>query len=101
LGYEAIGQAYDSGYIIKCEPGQEQQCGSDFVDNYPEFFESHEREDIKDTYLYDECEDIIDDIEDLRDSIGNLNSFGRSSLPKDWNDRIDEVIKRLENIKKS
>lgn len=99
LGYEIGGQAYDNGYIVKCDPGQENQCGSDFVDNYPEFFESHEREDIKDTYLWDECGYIIDDVEVLRDSIGNLNKFGRSMLPDDWNENIDEIISRLENIK--
>lgn len=101
LGYELLGEGYDKGFIIKCEPGQEQQCGSDFVDNYPEFFESYEREDIKDKHLYDECENIIDDIEDIRDSIGTLNKFGRSQLPNNWNDEIDNIISKLENIKKN
>ena len=101
LGYGFAGEAYDNGFIIKCNPGDEQQCGSDFIDNYPEFFDSYEREDIKNTRLYDECDDIIDEIEELRDSIGSLNKFKRSSLPDDWNNKIDEVIKRLEDIKKS
>ena len=39
------------------------------------------------------------DVEVLRDSIGNLNKFGRSMLPDDWNKNIDEIISRLENIK--
>jgi hypothetical protein len=100
LGYEIGDQAYDNGYVVKCEPGMEKQCGSDFIDNYPEFFESHEREDIKDTYLYDEFDDIISDINELRDSVGNLNKFGKSTLPNDWNEKIDKVIYRLKNIKK-
>ena len=101
LGYESLGEGYDKGFIIKCDPGHEKQCGSDFVDNYPEFFESYERVDIKDANLYDECDDIISDIENIRDSIGTLNKFGRSQLPKNWNEKIDKIISRLENIKKN
>lgn len=102
LGYDIAGEAYDNGFIIKCEPGQEKQCGADFVDNYPEFFDSYEREDLKDKYIWDELSDISLAVETLRDEdSGNLNKFGRSMLSKDWNQKIDEIIKRLENIKTS
>jgi hypothetical protein len=59
LGYEISGEAYDGGYIIKTVPGQEEQAGSDFVDNYPEFFGSYEREDAKDDYLYNELDLMV------------------------------------------
>jgi hypothetical protein len=80
---------------------QHQPCGGRcvFVENYPEFFDSYEREDIKDTYICDECDDIISELEGIRDSVGELNGFGKSVLSKDWNQNIDEVIKRLEKLK--
>lgn len=99
FGYEVKDKVYDNGYIIKCEPGQEEIAGSDLVDNYPEFFDSYEREDIKDSYIVDACGDIIEDVESLRDSVGYLNEFGRSQLPKDWNDNIELIIEKLNNIK--
>ena len=48
---------------------------------------------------FDECDDIISEIEGIRDSVGELNEFGKSVLSKDWNQNIDEVIKRLEKLK--
>lgn len=99
LGYEVTGEIYDNGYIVKAEPGQEEKAGAVFVENYPEFFDSYEREDVKDTYIYDECDNIISEIEAIRDSVGNLNKFGKSVLPEDWNQNIDEIIKKLEDLK--
>ena len=99
LGYEVTGEIYDNGYIVKTKPGEEESTGAVFVENYPEFFDSYEREDIKDTYIYDECDGIISEIEGIRDSVGNLNEFGKSVLSKDWNQNIDEVIKKLEKLK--
>ncbi len=99
LGYEITGEVRDDGYLVKTPIGEEEQAGADFVDNYPEFFYSYEREDIKDTMVYDELDDIKSDIEDLRDSLGSLNKFGKSLLPNDWNDNIDKIITRLQNTK--
>ena len=31
--------------------------------------------------------------------VGELNKFGNSSLPKEWNEQIDDIISRLEDIK--
>ena len=99
LGYEVTGEIYDNGYIVKTKPGKEESTGAVFVENYPEFFDSYERQDIKDTYICDEFDDIISEIEGIRDSVGYLNEFGKSVLSKDWNQNIDEVIKRLETLK--
>ncbi len=99
LGYEVTGEIYDNEYIVKTKPGEEESAGAIFVENYPEFFDSYEREDIKDTYICDECDSIISDIEEIRDSVGNLNKYGKSVLSDDWNQNIDEVIKRLEKLK--
>jgi hypothetical protein len=99
LGYEVTGEIYDNGYIVKSDPGGEEKAGAAFVENYPEFFDSYEREDIKDTYIYDECDNIISEIEAIRDIVGNLNKYGKSVLPDDWNQNIDEVIKKLEDLK--
>ena len=99
LGYEITGEVRDDGYLVKTPIGEEEQAGADFVDNYPEFFYGYEREDIKDTMIYDELDDIKGDVEDLRDSLGSLNKFGKSLLPNDWNDNIDKIITRLQNTK--
>ena len=99
LGYEVTGEIYDNGYIVKAEPGHEEKAGAAFVENYPEFFDSYEREDVKVTYIYDECDNIISEIEAIRDSVGNLNKYGKSVLPEEWNQNIDEVIKKLEDLK--
>lgn len=99
LGYKVTGEFLDNGYIVETEPGEEEKVGAEFVDNYPEFFGGYEREDVKNTHIYDECDSIISDIEEIRDSVGNLNKYGKSVLSDDWNQNIDEVIKRLEKLK--
>lgn len=98
LGYEMVGEIHD-GYIIKTKPGEEEKVGAEFVDNYPEFFSGYEREDIKDTYIVDKFEDIILELQDMMDSVGSINEFGKSVLPKKWNQDIDNIIKKLEKIK--
>ena len=99
LGYEVIGEYLDDGYVIKVPVGEERESGQDFVDNYPEFFTSWDREDVKDTYLWDEIEDISNHVQELSYKLGNLNKFGSTMIPEDWNEHIDEVINRLQKIK--
>jgi len=99
LGYEAIGEYTDSGYVIKTPVGKEEQAGQDFVDNYPEFFNSWDREDIKDTYVWNEIDFIEREVRELWSHIGNLNKFGSSRISKEWNAEIDRIIQRLQDIK--
>ena len=99
LGYEVVGEYLDDGYVIKVPIGKEKESGQDFVDNYPEFFTSWHREDVKDSYLWDEIEDISKHVQELSDKLGNLNKFGSTMIPKDWNEHIDDVIERLQKIK--
>jgi len=99
LGYEITGEVRDGDFLVKTPIGEEEQAGADFVDNYPEFFNGYEREDIKDTMIYDEMDGIIDEVSELRDSLGSLNKFGKSMLPDGWNDNIDKIITRLQNTK--
>ncbi len=67
LGYEVKEQVYDNAYVVLCEPGKEEQCGSAFVEDYPEFFESYEREDVRSTKLTDIGDDIKERVQDLMD----------------------------------
>jgi hypothetical protein len=99
FGCDLIDKIYDNGFIIKTEDGKEEFSGSEIVENYPEFFDSYERLDLKDKYVDDNLDDISDDIELLRDLVGSLDKFGKSKLPKDWNDRIDSIIMKLDKIK--
>lgn len=100
LGYKYIRSLYDGdAFLVEAPIGQEKQVGSDFVDNYPEFFTSYERRDIQMEYLFEQIDNIVSDIEGLRDSIGNLNEFGKTDLPKNWNNNIDSIIKSLDKIK--
>ena len=56
LGYELIDTSrfkmawaeMGDAILVSCESGKEDICGSDFMDNYPEFFSGYERRDIRD-----------------------------------------------------
>jgi hypothetical protein len=99
LGYKCSGEIYDTGYIIEVPQGQEESAGAQFVEDYPEFFSGYERFDVNLDNAYESCDDIIYDIENLRDSLGSLNEFGKPLLPENWNENIDEIIDKLNNLK--
>ena len=85
----------DDIFVIKTPIGKENETGQDFIDNYPEFFYGFEREDIN-------LENIYNEIEDIKDSLGNLDQyFGHRSGRVDpkINIEIDNIIEKLQKLK--
>jgi hypothetical protein len=67
--------------------------------DYPEFFESYSRVDINLEEAWSGCERVIGQLEDLRDSLGSLDKWGKSKMPKNWNLDIDKIIQSLNGLK--
>ena len=91
LGYEVMEvdpetkRAWDyaeNAIHVKCDPGKEDQCGQDFIDNYPEFFGSYERRDIRDEVMQKNLDYAIKLVSGLD---------GRKFIPDGWNADIDEM----------
>lgn len=99
LGYKCIGEIYDTGFVIEVPKGDEIKVGEMLIGKYPEFFGSYDRLDVNSDGIYTKCDEIVNQIENLRDSIGSLNKFGVPILPKNWNKSIDLVISELNSLK--
>lgn len=69
------------------------------IGDYPEFFESYSRVDINLEEAWSGCEEAIESIRELQDSLGNLNKWGKTKMPKNWNANIDEIINILQKMK--
>lgn len=96
LGAELdVRMEYPDYYLIKTPIGKEEVIGQDFVDNYPEFFNSYERRDINLERMMDEIDEITSDVESIHDYIGGTKKY----FKKGFNEYIDSIIKRLEKIK--
>jgi len=99
LGFKCTGQIYGNGFIIEVPKGEEEKSGKIIKDKYPDFFGGYERIDVNMDNIYNQCDDIISEVENLRDSLGSLNEFGSSLLPKDWNQSVDNIIEDLKKLK--
>lgn len=69
------------------------------IGDYPEFFESYSRVDINLEEAWGGCDQAIESIKELQDSLGNLNKWGKTKMPKNWNTNIDEIINILQKMK--
>ena len=47
VGLQLIGEPYDGGFLVKCEPGKEEESAKKVIERFPEFFDNYEREDIR------------------------------------------------------
>lgn len=90
-----IDEYMDSAFLVKSS----LDIIESIVGDYPEFFESYSRVDINLEEAWEGCDQIIDLISDLRDSLGHLNRWGSNKIPKDWNDNIDNIIDILKKMK--
>ena len=99
LGYDLEeGPHGDKTFIVYCEPGQEKTVGSAFVDNYPEFFDSWERRDLRLEYIYDK----VDGLKSKLDSIINYFEYSdnRKFIDSEkFNNNIDSIISELQKMK--
>lgn len=95
LGYE-LDTTYDTGteFLIKCPVGKEDEAGSSFVDNYPEFFTGYERRDLNMEWMSDTIDDIVDDVRALEEYVGSTKG-----VPLSMNKEIDDIIEKLNKLK--
>lgn len=70
-----------------------------FIGDYPEFFESYSRVDINLEEAWDACEEVIDLVRNLQDSLGELDKWGKNKMSKNWNANIDQIINVLQKMK--
>jgi hypothetical protein len=97
LGLQLIGEPYDRGFLVKCEPGKEEETAKNVIKRFPEFFHSYEREDIRMPFISNKVEEIKDKVEDIE-------RFFESSIKRNvntikYNKYIDDIIKNLNNLK--
>lgn len=98
LGYSFVDQLdgrYE--YIIKTPVGKENSAGQDFVDNYPEYFESFYRQDVRGDHVNSELEEVKDLIDDLLDN--SYGDYDKGLINSDWNEKIDYILEKLESLK--
>lgn len=97
LGLKLIGEPYDKGFLVKCEPGKEEETAKMVINKYPDFFTSYEREDIRLPYISEKTEDISSQVEGIVD-------FFESSIKTNvnvskYNKYIDDIINELNKLK--
>jgi hypothetical protein len=97
LGLKLIGEPYDRGFLVKCEPGKEVESAKMAIAKYPDFFDSYEREDIRMPYISDKVDVLVGEVEGIVD-------FFESTLQKNvnstkYNKYIDNIINELDNLK--
>ncbi len=97
IGLKLVGEPYDGGYLVKCPDGKEVESAEKVIKRFPEFFDSYEREDIREPYINDKIEEIVDKVENIEDFFGKLDK--KNVNIKSYNDYIDEIIKDLTDIK--
>ena len=98
LGYDITGESHDYCYVVKTPVGEEEQSGQDFIDNYPEFFNSWEREDNR----YMEIVNIVDNLKEEIDYIEDFFEYSdrRRFINEDeFNEHIDKIIGQLNKLK--
>lgn len=97
VGLKLIGEPYDRGFLVKCEPGKEEETAKMVINKYPDFFTNYEREDIRLPF-------ITDKVEKISDKVADIESFFESSIDKNvnvtkYNKYIDDIINDLNKLK--
>jgi hypothetical protein len=96
LGYIFIGtcEIGEGCYVIKTDIGKEVETGKIFVEEYPEFFSSYERRDLRDENLFGGIKKTQYLISDLESMVGT-----KFINQNEWNKKIDEIISSLNTMK--
>lgn len=97
VGLKIIGETYDRGFLVKCEPGKEEETAKMIINRFPEFFDSYEREDIRLPF-------ITDKVEKITDKVADIETFFESTLQRNvnitkYNKHIDDIINDLNKLK--
>lgn len=95
----------DRTYIVETPIGQEDKIGQSLVEDYPEFIQGYERRDLRLEFLFKEFEDIQELLSEAEELLSNRINTSREKIGtrfpenKPFNDKIDQIIKKLNAIK--
>ena len=98
VGYEITGEPFDLAFLVKTEAGKELEAGQELVDNYPEFFQSYEREDIRFMDIESRLTLIMESVDGLGEDFEytDKRKFIKSNK---FNANIDSIIDELNDLK--
>lgn len=99
LGCKLSCEFYNGMYEIETPIGEEVKVAMDFIDNYPEFFESYERIDIRVDYISDIVERVKGNTQELFDNYIGFTDNKRIINTSDFNGDIDKIIDDLNSLK--
>lgn len=97
LGLKIVGEPYDRGFLVRCEPGKEVESAEMAIAKYPDFFDSYEREDIRMPYILNKIEEINDKVLGIEDFFEKIDK--KIVNIKKFNDYIDDIINDLNDLK--
>jgi hypothetical protein len=97
VGLKLIGEPYDRGFLVQCEPGKEVESAEMAISKYPDFFNSYEREDIRMPYISDKIENITVKVASIEDFFERTDR--KFVNIKKFNAHIDDIIKDLNDLR--
>jgi hypothetical protein len=97
VNLKLVGEPYDGGFLVKCEPGKEVESAQMAINRFPEFFDSYQREDIRQPFITNKVEEIIDKVSGIEDFFERIDK--KFINVKKYNDYIDDIINELDNLK--
>ena len=97
VNLKLVGEPYDGGFLVKCEPGKEVESAQMAINRFPEFFDSYQREDIRQPFINNKVEEITDKVSGIEDFFERIDK--KFINVKKYNDYIDDIINELDNLK--
>jgi hypothetical protein len=97
VGLKLVGEPYDGGFLVKCEPGKEVESAKMAINRFPEFFDSYQREDIRMPFIWNKIEEITDKVASIEDFFERTDR--KFVNIKKFNAYIDDIINELDNLK--
>jgi len=67
------------------------------INRFPEFFDSYQREDIRQPFITNKVEEITDKVSGIEDFFERIDK--KFINVKKYNDYIDDIINELDNLK--
>jgi hypothetical protein len=97
VGLKLVGEPYDGGFLVKCEPGKEVESAQMAISRFPEFFDSYQREDIRMPFIWNKIEEITDKVASIEDFFERTDR--KFVNIKKFNAYIDDIINELDKLK--
>ena len=97
VNLKLVGEPYDGGFLVSCQPGKEVESAQMAINRFPEFFDSYQREDIRQPFINNKVEEITDKVSGIEDFFERIDK--KFINVKKYNDYIDDIINELDNLK--